>query len=328
MTKQCHHHFLVNQEKGEKRVFRKSKKYRTLCSVALGTLATAIVAWNGNVSHADEVTAPLDNAIQRTENPATNLQEAQPNAVSEQAGSLEATGQSEGALSVTVPHDTVTNAVEAAQVEGVTTVQDSPMDLGNTTSASETTTQLDKAEADAAKQVQAITSVTESYKTEKATYEAEKNRVETHNSELTSAYDKATQAGNVLNQAVDAKVSELDKSKVSIATETVTSGDGKSVSGYTDYVNAISLIDQQNKDNLADYLAKKKQVMPLLKRISLFKKKMKQVLQKSKQKMRLSQSVIKLVRKPLMRRMQQVKQRLISAIKISKIQAMRRLKPS
>ncbi|MGZ7230837.1 putative cross-wall-targeting lipoprotein signal domain-containing protein, partial [Streptococcus pyogenes] len=33
MTKQCHHHFLVNQEKAEKHVFRKSKKYRTLCSV-------------------------------------------------------------------------------------------------------------------------------------------------------------------------------------------------------------------------------------------------------------------------------------------------------
>ncbi len=27
MTKTCNHHFLVNQEKGEKHVFRKSKKY-------------------------------------------------------------------------------------------------------------------------------------------------------------------------------------------------------------------------------------------------------------------------------------------------------------
>ena len=55
MTKQCHHHFLVNQEKAEKHVFRKSKKYRTLCSVALGTMVTAVVAWGGSVVQADEV---------------------------------------------------------------------------------------------------------------------------------------------------------------------------------------------------------------------------------------------------------------------------------
>lgn len=60
MTKQCHHHFLVNQEKAEKHVFRKSKKYRMLCSVAIGTMVTAIVAWGGAVAQADEVTAPQD----------------------------------------------------------------------------------------------------------------------------------------------------------------------------------------------------------------------------------------------------------------------------
>ena len=73
MTKTCNHHFLVNQEKGEKHVFRKSKKYRTLCSVALGTMVTAVVAWGGTVAHADEVTPSVDTTIQRTENPATNL---------------------------------------------------------------------------------------------------------------------------------------------------------------------------------------------------------------------------------------------------------------
>ncbi|MEY8462300.1 SspB-related isopeptide-forming adhesin [Streptococcus merionis] len=256
MTKQCHHHFLVHQVKGEKHVFRKSKKYRTLCSVALGTLATAVVAWGGSVVQAEEVVSATSH-LPKTSNPATNLSEAQPPAVTEQTGSLNATGQSEGALTVSVPHDTVIHAVETAQTEGVTTVQDKPMDLGNTTTASETAKQLDKAEADAAKQAQAIISVTESYKAEKAAYEAEKNRVETHNSELTSAYDKATQAGNALNQAVDAKMSELNNPKVSVATKTVTAGDGTTSSGYTDYVTAVSLIDQQNKDNLADYLAKK-----------------------------------------------------------------------
>lgn len=71
MTKTCNHHFLVNQEKGEKHVFRKSKKNRTLCSVALGTMVTAVVAWGGTVAHADEVTSLVATTIQLTENPAT-----------------------------------------------------------------------------------------------------------------------------------------------------------------------------------------------------------------------------------------------------------------
>ena len=69
MTKQCHHHFLVNQEKAEKHVFRKSKKYRTLCSVAIGTMVTAIVAWGGAVAQADEVTTPLISETNYTGNP-------------------------------------------------------------------------------------------------------------------------------------------------------------------------------------------------------------------------------------------------------------------
>ncbi|HEM3208320.1 TPA: hypothetical protein U0915_002115, partial [Streptococcus suis 4417] len=156
MTKTCNHHFLVNQEKGEKHVFRKSKKYRTLCSVALGTMVTAVVAWGGTVARADEVSSSVDTTIQRTENPATNLPEAQPTPVSEQTESLALTGQSNGAIAVTVPHDTVTQAVEEAKAEGVSTVEDSPMDLGNTTSATETNQQISKAEADAQNQVEAI----------------------------------------------------------------------------------------------------------------------------------------------------------------------------
>ncbi len=115
MTKQCHHHFLVNQEKAEKHVFRKSKKYRTLCSVALGTMVTAVVAWGGQVAQADEVVTPsLDKTVQLTENPATNLPEAQPTPVVEQTDSLASTGQSDGAIMVTVPHDVVTQAVNQA----------------------------------------------------------------------------------------------------------------------------------------------------------------------------------------------------------------------
>ncbi|CEY30252.1 agglutinin receptor [Streptococcus pneumoniae] len=145
MTKTCNHHLLVNQEKGEKHVFRKSKKYRTLCSVSLGTMVTAVVAWRGTVAHADEVAISVDTTIQRTKNPATNLPKVQPTPVSEQTESIASTGQSNGAIAVTVSHDTLTQAVEEAKAEGISTIEDSLMDLGNTTSAVETNQQISKA---------------------------------------------------------------------------------------------------------------------------------------------------------------------------------------
>ncbi|WP_330945526.1 hypothetical protein, partial [Streptococcus anginosus] len=91
--------------------------------------------------------------------------------------------------------------------EGVTTVQDKPMDLGNTTSAKETDQQLAKAEADASKQAQAIGQVTATYQADKATYEQDKTRVEKENAALEVSHKEATQAGNTLNHSVDDKVS-------------------------------------------------------------------------------------------------------------------------
>lgn len=261
MTKTCNHHFLVNQEKGEKHVFRKSKKYRTLCSVALGTMVTAVVAWGGTVAHADEVTSSVDTTIQRTENPATNLPEAQPNPVSEQTESLALTGQSNGAIAVTVPHDTVTQAVEEAEAEGVSTVEDSPMDLGNTTSATETNQQISKAEADAQNQVVAINEVTETYKADKAAYEDEKVRIEQENRELSQAYEGANQTGKETNTWVDTKVKDLKTryadADVTVKEQVVSSGNGTSVLDYTNYGKAVETIQSTNEQAVADYLTKK-----------------------------------------------------------------------
>ncbi|WP_444810982.1 hypothetical protein ACQ0P6_04965, partial [Streptococcus canis] len=81
---------------------------------------------------------------------------------------MASTGQSNGAIAVTVPHDTVTQAVEEAKAEGVSTVEDSPMDLGNTRSAVETNQQISKADADTQKQVETINEVTKTYKADKA----------------------------------------------------------------------------------------------------------------------------------------------------------------
>ncbi|WP_105141941.1 SspB-related isopeptide-forming adhesin [Streptococcus suis] len=261
MTKTCNHHFLVNQEKGEKHVFRKSKKYRTLCSVALGTMATAVVAWGGTVAHADEVTTSVDTTIQRTENPATKLPEAQPTPVSEQTESLGSTGKSSGAIAVTVPHDTVKQAVEEAKAEGVSTVEDSPMDLGNTTSAAETNQQILKAEADAQNQVVAINEVTETYKADKAAYVDEKARIEQENKELSQAYEGANQTGKETNTWVDTKVNDIKSqyadAGVTVIEQVVSSGNGTSVLDYTNYGKAVETIQSTNEQAVADYLTKK-----------------------------------------------------------------------
>ena len=261
MTKTCNHQFLVNQEKGEKHVFRKSKKYRTLCSVALGTMVTAVVAWGGTVAHADEVTPSVDTTIQRTENPATNLPEAQPTPVSEQIESIASTGQSIGAIAVTVPHDTVTQAVEEAKAEGISTVEDSPMDLGNTTSATETNQQISKAEADAQKQVEVINEVTETYKADKATYESNKARIEQENKELSQAYEGANQTGKEINAWVDTKFNNLKAqyadADVTVNEQVVSSGNGTSVSDYINYGKTAETIQSTNEQALGDYLTKK-----------------------------------------------------------------------
>ncbi|MEQ5864364.1 GbpC/Spa domain-containing protein, partial [Streptococcus suis] len=261
MTKTCNHHFLVNQEKGEKHVFRKSKKYRTLCSVALGTMVTAVVAWGGTVVHADEVSSSVDTTIQRTENPATNLPEEQPNPVSEQTESLALTGQSNGAIAVTVPHDTVTQAVEEAKAEGVSTDEDSPMDLGNTTSATETSQQISKAEVDAQNQVEAINEVTETYKADKATYESNKARIEQENKELSQAYEGVNQTGKETNAWVDTKVNDLKTryadADVTVNEQVVSSGNGTAVLDYTNYGKAVETIQSTNEQAVADYLTKK-----------------------------------------------------------------------
>ncbi len=130
MTTKCNHHFLINQEKGEKYVFRKSKQYRTLCSVALGTVVMAFVALAGPMVQADEVGRTVATSVQTETNPATNLKENQPSPIAEQKDSLAATGQSTGTVTVTVPHDKVTQAVDKAKTEGIKAVQDKPMDLG------------------------------------------------------------------------------------------------------------------------------------------------------------------------------------------------------
>lgn len=274
-------------------------------------MVTAVVAWGGTVAHADEVTSSVDTTIQRTENPATNLPEAQPNHVSEQAESLGSTGQSNGAIAVTVPHDTVTQAVEEAKAEGVSTVEDSPMDLGNITSASETNQQISKAEADAKNQVVAINEVTETYKADKAAYVDEKARIEQENKVLSQAYEEANQTGKETNAWVDSKVNDLKTryadADVTVKEQVFSSGNGTSVLDYTNYGKGVESIQSTNKQAVADYLIKKAKTDDIVAKNQAIQKKMKLDLLRQRQVMKPLKGVIRLVKQLLMLKTVQVK---------------------
>ncbi len=136
------------------------------------------------------------------------------------------------------------------------------MDLGNTTSATETKQQISKAEADAQNQIEAINEVTETYKADKAAYEDEKVRIEQENKVLSQAYEEANQTGKETNAWVDSKVNDLKTryadADVTVKEQVVSSGNGTSVLDYTSYGKAVETIQSTNEHAVADYLTKKK----------------------------------------------------------------------
>ncbi len=136
------------------------------------------------------------------------------------------------------------------------------MDLGNTTSATETKQQISKAEADAQNQIEAINEVTETYKADKAAYEDEKVRIEQENKVLSQAYEEANQTGKETNAWVDTKVNDIksqyaDADVTVIEQVVVSAGNGTSVLDYTNYGKAVETIQSTNEQAVADYLTKK-----------------------------------------------------------------------
>ncbi|BBA92563.1 glucan-binding protein [Streptococcus ruminantium] len=79
---------------------------------------------------------------------------------------------------------------------------------------------------------------------------------------MAASHKEATQAGKALNSSVDSTASKIkgqdQSANVTVTTQTVTSGDGSTVSVYQDYTSAVTAIDKQNKDNLAEYESEKK----------------------------------------------------------------------
>ncbi|MGT2925605.1 SspB-related isopeptide-forming adhesin [Streptococcus cuniculipharyngis] len=253
---------IITQEKGEKHVFRKSKKYRTLCSVALGTVATAVIALGGGVAQADELaTTPVETSIVLTDNPATNLPEAQPIETVEHNTSLSETGKSQGTMPVTIDETPLKQAINDAKAEGVTITPGQDMDLGTTQTAEETSQGLDTAKADMDKQVSELKDVTAKYQSDKADHAAEVARIEGENETLKTSHKQAEDVAKNLEKDVNASVSDLTKRfsnvKVRVTDKTITSGDGTSPEAYESYTKLVKGVSEQNQAAIDTYVTKK-----------------------------------------------------------------------
>ncbi|MFC3928802.1 SspB-related isopeptide-forming adhesin [Streptococcus caprae] len=253
---------IITQEKGEKHVFRKSKKYRTLCSVALGTVATAVLALGGGVAKADELaTTPVETSIILTDNPATNLPEAQPTETVEHNTSLSETGKSQGTMPVTIDETPLKQAVDEAKAEGVMITPGQDMDLGTTQTAEETNQSLDTAKSDIDKQVSELDQVTAQYQSDKAEHAAEVARIEGENAILKASHKEAEDAAKNLENNVNTTVSDLTNrfpnAKVRVTDKTITSGDGTSPEAYEGYAKLVQGVSEQNQAAIDTYVTKK-----------------------------------------------------------------------
>lgn len=252
---------IVTQEKGEKHVFRKSKKYRTLCSVALGTVATAVLALGGGVAKADELLTPSAPSTVLTDNPATNLPEAQPTETVEHNTSLSETGQSQGTMPVTIDETPLKQAIAEAKAEGVTITSGQDMDLGITQTAEETNQALDRAKSDMDKQVSELKDVTAKYQSDKADHVAEVARIEGENAILKVSHTQAEEVAKNLEKDVNATVSDLtnrfSNAKVTVTDKTITSGDGTSPEAYEGYTKLVQGVSEQNQAAINTYVTKK-----------------------------------------------------------------------
>lgn len=247
---------MLVQEKGEKHVFRKNKKYRTLCSVAIGILMTAVVGLSGQFVHADEVAG--------TGNHATNLTQAKPANHVEHDNQANQSGQVSGELPIAVPHEELDKTVQVAKAEGVQVVTDKEVNLGTTKTAEETSMALSKAQADSDKQVTEVKKVTADYVKEKAAHARAVKEVETANQELKTAQSQADETANHINQEVEqakarVKNQYLD-ARIEESTREVASGDGRSKTDFEDYTKQVLAIGAENQTALSNYLDKKSKV--------------------------------------------------------------------
>lgn len=174
--------------------YRKTKAFG-LCAAALG----AFVVAGGNVS-ADEVTEPAATPVVRTENPATNLPEAQGNASAAATETQAKAGEKEGTLDINVDNSKVEAAAKEAQANGITVEKGETKNLGTATNDEELAAKEAELKADQDKQVEKLNEAKDSYLTKTKEYEDEKARIEKANKDAKDEYERKLAE---INEALD-----------------------------------------------------------------------------------------------------------------------------
>ena len=162
--------------------YRKTKAFG-LCVAALGVFAIA----GGTSVSADEV---KEDNIVRTENPATNLPEAQGKASESSSNSQSKSGEKEGTLNVNIDNSNVDKAVKDVQSSGVTVEKGETKDLGNAKDEKELEEKLNKVKEDQNNQIESLKEAKNSYLNKTKEYEDEKARIEKANKEAKEEYER------------------------------------------------------------------------------------------------------------------------------------------
>ncbi|MFA9492325.1 SspB-related isopeptide-forming adhesin [Streptococcus sp. E17BB] len=210
--------FTVNEQ--EKFKFRKSKKFKNLCSVAIGILSISRLGLATAPVSADEAVTPA--AAASTVVALNTTSEALPDAT---ASNMEATvtpdtavaspsdevEEETGTIPITTSPSSVTEAVLTAQQEGIVVTEEAVKDFGTTTSVEETLEKKAEIEADYAKQVETISQVTEAYAKEKEEHKEATLAVINLNQNLKTEYDAKIVAYNNEVALVNAQNEDIDQ---------------------------------------------------------------------------------------------------------------------
>nr|WP_165209632.1 SspB-related isopeptide-forming adhesin [Streptococcus sp. ZJ373] len=193
--------------------FRKNKAVKSLCGAVLG--ATALMALTSHRAAAEEVmgsttTSGVDTQVVRTDNPATNLPEAQGPASDAANQSHKQAGQSEGELIVDVPSPELEQTIKDAYQAGVKVQRDDVVDQGTAQTPDEAAAKQAEIEADYAQQVQQSKEIIADYSSSKAIYDAKKE-----------VYDNAKFQYDQDKAAYDIAKSQYDQDKAAYDTAKV-----------------------------------------------------------------------------------------------------------
>lgn len=211
---------MFNIDEREKFKVRKSKKYKNLCSVAIGVLAISGLA--SAPASADELlsssTPPVVIVTEElpTEEvivypaPSTNLTEVQPEDTVEATRTHGLVDTESGAISVTNESSELNQAVTAAQQEGIIVIEKPSTDYGVTQSVEETEKKQAEIAKDYENQATIINGVTAGYIAEKEKHSKATLAIIDFNNQLKEQYDAKIAEYNTDVLKVNAQNAAID----------------------------------------------------------------------------------------------------------------------